>query len=669
MSGGGGGGIGGFVENLLPTAAAIAATVMTDGAAAPMLADTLGVEAGTAAAIGGAGIGGLAGGATSALMGHGFGTGALQGALGGGLAGAGGLFSGADQVLGSGGSLLGGVGSATGSAGGGFGIGTTGNTALTGFDSGLSTGASLGGSSLSPASVSALNGGASTAGGYGLSTGAAEGAGGTLSSLSGAAPTAGSSALSNLSSLAPSAATTGASTGLGSLLTAKNALIAGGGLALLKAMNQQNAKYGVPTNSPYAAVPSNLNYTLAQHTPMNLTASYAAGGPIEPNTLNGGPIKDKLSNISTGDNQMYPQPGLHSNEYANPANTPVPGNVLTAATDTAVDPYTGQQRMASGGIARANLGGYAAGGNPHLLKGPGDGMSDNIPATIANKQPARLADGEFVVPADVVSHLGNGSTDAGAKKLHSMMDNVRKARTGRKSQGKEIKADKFMPKFADGGQVDPIAAAAQNAQMANQGLQNQNTAAIQAAAPAQSTAPAAAPPINAADQMATYRNNMLQQAAPNATNFVNQQYMQQLGRPAESAGLTAWTDLLNSGKMTADQVAQAISQSPEAAKVSQYRSAMGQSQSGGMNETQASSLVNSVYQGNLGRPADPGGAAFWIQKLTSGAISPQNFLAQVQASDEFKNKPAATTASTTTDTSVPAARGGLGATIRKRKAV
>ena len=56
-----------------------------------------------------------------------------------------------------------------------------------------------------------------------------------------------------------------------------------------------------------------------------------------------------------------------------------------------------------------------------------------------------MADGEFVVPADVVSHLGNGSTDAGAKQLYSMMDKVRKARTGRKSQGKEINAEKFMP--------------------------------------------------------------------------------------------------------------------------------------------------------------------------------------------------------------------------------
>jgi hypothetical protein len=98
--------------------------------------------------------------------------------------------------------------------------------------------------------------------------------------------------------------------------------------------------------------------------------------------------------------------------------------------------------MAGGGVA--DLGSYSDGGR--LLKGPGDGMSDHIPATIGAKQPARLAEGEFVVPADVVSHLGNGSTDAGAKQLYKMMDNIRKARTGNPKQGKQINPDKFTPK-------------------------------------------------------------------------------------------------------------------------------------------------------------------------------------------------------------------------------
>jgi hypothetical protein len=97
--------------------------------------------------------------------------------------------------------------------------------------------------------------------------------------------------------------------------------------------------------------------------------------------------------------------------------------------------------MARGGIS--DLGSYSDGGR--LLKGPGDGMSDSIPAKIGRRQPARLADGEFVVPADVVSHLGNGSTDAGAKQLYAMMDKVRRARTGNKKQGREINPNKFVP--------------------------------------------------------------------------------------------------------------------------------------------------------------------------------------------------------------------------------
>ena len=79
------------------------------------------------------------------------------------------------------------------------------------------------------------------------------------------------------------------------------------------------------------------------------------------------------------------------------------------------------------------------------LNGDGDGMSDSIPATIEGKQPARLADGEFVVPADVVSHLGNGSSKAGSKRLYAMLDKVRHARTGNKKQGKEINPAKYMP--------------------------------------------------------------------------------------------------------------------------------------------------------------------------------------------------------------------------------
>lgn len=119
-----------------------------------------------------------------------------------------------------------------------------------------------------------------------------------------------------------------------------------------------------------------------------------------------------------------------------------PPGAKAEAASSSLDPET---QAAQGGIMHSGLGGYAAGGNPRLLRGPGDGMSDNIPATIAGKQPARLADGEFVIPADVVSHLGNGSTEAGAKILHAMMTKVRKERTGNPKQGKQINPRKFVP--------------------------------------------------------------------------------------------------------------------------------------------------------------------------------------------------------------------------------
>jgi hypothetical protein len=106
-----------------------------------------------------------------------------------------------------------------------------------------------------------------------------------------------------------------------------------------------------------------------------------------------------------------------------------------------------QGGYAGGGDINAySLGGYSDGGR--LLRGPGDGVSDSIPASIGDRQPARLADGEFVVPARIVSELGNGSTEAGAKRLYAMMDRVQKARSRTMGKGKvavNSKADKYLP--------------------------------------------------------------------------------------------------------------------------------------------------------------------------------------------------------------------------------
>jgi hypothetical protein len=113
-----------------------------------------------------------------------------------------------------------------------------------------------------------------------------------------------------------------------------------------------------------------------------------------------------------------------------------------------------EQLTAEGGLKMAE-GGLAGAGR--YLQGKTDGMADEIPSSIDGKQPAALSHGEFVIPADVVSHLGNGNSDAGAEKLYEMMARIRKARTGTTKQGKEIDADEFtmggLAAYANGGAV------------------------------------------------------------------------------------------------------------------------------------------------------------------------------------------------------------------------
>jgi len=222
----------------------------------------------------------------------------------------------------------------------------------------------------------------------------------------------------------------------------------------------------------------------------------------------GGPIEQMSNNNAIGANTGFPQAYDHTQAYATPYQTPISQNVLTGSGDVSVDPYTGEQRMnrggeaksykttlddsletayakaqeandtatmraieeemeirntnkagmeqglsgmkglATGGLsnARYNLGGYSDGGR--LLRGPGDGVSDSIPAVIGKKQPARLADGEFVVPARIVSELGNGSTEAGARRLYAMMDRIQSARgktVGKGKVAKNTRADKYLP--------------------------------------------------------------------------------------------------------------------------------------------------------------------------------------------------------------------------------
>ena len=144
------------------------------------------------------------------------------------------------------------------------------------------------------------------------------------------------------------------------------------------------------------------------------------------------------------------------NDGSGPASGVINTNPVTSqggfSNFTSQYKYGGIAALNGGGAASAynrRYNGYSAGGrsaNPgYYLGGSTDGMADKIPARIDNQQEARLSDGEFVVPADVVSHLGNGNSNAGAKNLYSMMDRVRKARTGNTKQGTEINPNKFTP--------------------------------------------------------------------------------------------------------------------------------------------------------------------------------------------------------------------------------
>jgi hypothetical protein len=219
---------------------------------------------------------------------------------------------------------------------------------------------------------------------------------------------------------------------------------------------------GAAGSAASATVPSALQQALPTTAsgPTNLAAqtSQLAGTPVVPQVgfkdlmTGGGDLQSKIGNYLV---QNPGQVGMASGVLGGIGSVSAPGLPGEEEYDGPLSKFRYDPRrykpMAGGGLADSmpamrmggHLGSYSDGGR--LLKGPGDGMSDDIPAKIGKRQPARLADGEFVVPADVVSGIGNGSTDAGAKKLYAMMSKVRKARTGTKKQGKEINPNKYMP--------------------------------------------------------------------------------------------------------------------------------------------------------------------------------------------------------------------------------
>ena len=235
----------------------------------------------------------------------------------------------------------------------------------------------------------------------------------------------------------------------------KMPILAGGaGLAYLASQRPKmptfaqasGPQFGLASN--YQAVPN----------PTPVYPHFAEGGIAS--LASGGMNTPAPANVDFMGGDMYPMSQQQRSFYATPSQMPTSAQQTMASYEPKTNPLTGEAtaNMATGGIADIQQEAMykrmtsdlpditpTASAKGGMLKGPGDGMSDSIPGTIGGVRPARLADGEFVVPADVVSHLGNGSTDAGAKQLYAMMDKVRQARTGKKAQGKQINPNKYMP--------------------------------------------------------------------------------------------------------------------------------------------------------------------------------------------------------------------------------
>ncbi len=200
-----------------------------------------------------------------------------------------------------------------------------------------------------------------------------------------------------------------------------------------------------PQTNPTASLPT-LGYTgnllgllndALTSSPTSLNPAPVETREVTPNLLGGG-------DTSTGPSGAPPGGG-NVNDGSGGGGTDFSG-VDSAGTGFAGDvfAYGGMTGYAQGGLG--SLGGYSDGGR--LLRGPGDGVSDSIPATVGNRQPARLADGEFVVPARIVSELGNGSTEAGARALYKMMDRIqanRRKTTGRTRVAVDSKSHKYLP--------------------------------------------------------------------------------------------------------------------------------------------------------------------------------------------------------------------------------
>jgi hypothetical protein len=224
-----------------------------------------------------------------------------------------------------------------------------------------------------------------------------------------------------------------AKTGVKPMMAAGSTIYGGMGLAAA----EEQKKYLEESKAANAITQAEYDSAMAE---INRSADIARNA-VASNPFSTTPSRD----VSIGDT-YYDRSGESENLYARrPENSTLYAMGGSVDDEYGMDEARGlMQGNLQNGLFSKSMPSYAAGGQPRFLSGGGDGMSDDIPATINGKQEARLADGEFVIPADVVSHLGNGSSKAGAKQLYSMMDKVRSARTGTKKQGKQINPRKFL---------------------------------------------------------------------------------------------------------------------------------------------------------------------------------------------------------------------------------
>ena len=210
-------------------------------------------------------------------------------------------------------------------------------------------------------------------------------------------------------------------------------------------------------NPTYSTPDSALGITPQQAAQLMTASTPAAVNAVVPKSASGG-LQEAMGNmnapmshnvtpnyVSQQQQMPIPQPVMNMNE----GGSSISDYLASQQAHQSIANDSNTVKTAAGGGSMGtgyNLGGYSDGGR--LLRGPGDGVSDSIPATIGHKQPARLADGEFVVPARIVSELGNGSTEAGARKLYSMLNRIQHARSktvGIGNVAKNSRADKYLP--------------------------------------------------------------------------------------------------------------------------------------------------------------------------------------------------------------------------------